>query len=815
LPVTTRLLYVTAHPDDEHNGLLVYLSRGKGIRTTLMSLTRGEGGQNAVGRELGEALAVLRTAELEAVHRYDGTGQLFGRARDFGLSFSVDESLDNWGREATLGDVVEVFRRFRPDIVLTLPKDAPGAGQHHQAASRLALEAFRVAADPSRFPEQIERGLRPFQARKIYATGTGGFSAALPGPSLEVPVGQFDPLLGATWEELGLSARARHRSQGMGIGVPKSNPAVLSLLDAEPAVTQREREITDGVPEHLSDLASFVPPGPKAELLHSGLLSTQTAIEAAREAFDPNDLSRVIPPLRNAATTTAKLVESLAFHAERARADLELRLTDTQRELHRALGLAWGLSVEASVDDAEVVRGQKVHVALTAIHHGPEPMEILRFAPRVPDSWTLDGEQAEMVRLAPGVSLTRTFTVTVGSEAPYTAPGARRMEEALPTDEPPLSPLLGVLTWRCGEATIVTQNPALPFDVVPRISVGLSPEVIVLPLNRPRPLEVRAAVRNHGPSPADGEVRLELPPGFGSEPAVHRIQFRGPDEERHVRFLLRPPATLEATRFALVARASLGDETVDSSIDVIDYPHISRHLRLRPARALLLAASVRTQAGARVGWIRGTGDVGGEAVAALGISCDALGPEDLAFADLSRYTTILVGVRAYEVRPDLRMAHRRLLDWVRTGGHLVVQYQRDGWNARSAESPFAPYPASVTPRRLTDERTPLQFLVPNHPLLRHPNAIGPEDLKGWVQERGIQFLDARDDRYVELLAGEDPFPMNAGRKTGMLVVASVGKGTWTYVGLGLFRQLPAGVPGAWRLFANLVSRRPPPPPHAQ
>jgi hypothetical protein len=715
-----------------------------------------------------------------------------------------------------LADVVRVIREFRPDVLVTLPPESPGGGQHHQATSRLALEAFRAAAEPQRFPEHLEKGLTPFQPRKIYATGTGGGSEGLEAPLLRLSTAQFDPLLGGTWAEMGFAARTEHRSQGAGVGpVPASGAeAVLSLLDSLPAVTGRETDLTDGIGIRLLDLVRFVPPGADADALRSGLVGLEAHIEAARTSFDVREPSRTIAALGRAASEVDALLEGLGSLPRVAQVELALRLGDTRRDLHLALALAHGLSITASVDDKEVVRGQTVGVTMTAVHHGPEPLEIVSLLPTVPDGWIVRGPAAAPPRrLVAGETLTATYTVDVARHAALTTPSWRRAEgregPAPPTDDglpwsPP--PLLAALTWRSAGATVTTQAPVSPFDVVPAVTLEVQPDVLIEPLLRPRMLEVRVAVRNHAPGPAEAAVKLELPLGFALDPPVHAIHFTGADEERRVRFVVRPSRPLVATRFPVNALAVIGDEIADSALDAVDYPHISRKIRLRPARALLLALEVRTRPSSRVAWVRGTGDVAAEAVAALGIPCDPLGPDDLAFADLSRYTTILIGVRAYEVRSDLRLAHGRLLDWVRAGGHLVVQYQREAWNAGRAESPWAPYAAAVTPRRLSDERTPLEPLVPAHVLLQRPNAIGPEDFEGWVQERGIQFLDARDSRYVDLLAGEDPFSKNPGRKTGMLVVAPLGKGTWTYVGLGLFRQLPAGVPGAWRLLANLVSR---------
>jgi len=362
-------------------------------------------------------------------------------------------------------------------------------------------------------------------------------------------------------------------------------------------------------------------------------------------------------------------------------------------------------------------------------------------------------------------------------------------------------------------------------QVVPELAVRVTPEIAALPLQAaaaPRPIEIRAFARRNAPGGGEAELRLEAPPGWSVRPRVVPLRFANEGEEQGGRFRLTPPLRLAAGIALVRAVAVAGGREYRDGVQVVEYEHVQRRQLVRPAEARLLALDVRTAAGVSVGYVTGSGDAVADAIERLGVPLARLDADDLAFGDLDRFTTIVTGIRAYDTRSDLRSAHGRLMRWVQAGGHLLVQYNREPFNRLSAAgpadstSPFTPYPALVSSERISDETATVRVLVPGHPLLTTPNRIGEADWSGWVQERGIQFLSPRDPRYTDLLGASDPFPYNPGEKRGMLVDASVGRGTWTYVGLALFRQLPAGVPGGWRLLANLVSRprpgrRPAPP----
>ncbi len=838
--VSGRVLYVTAHPDDENNGVLVRLSRGLGLRTALLTRTRGEGGQNAIGPELFQALGVLRTEELLALHRYDAVEQYFGRAYEFGFSFSVEETFDKWGHDETLGDVVRVMRAFRPDVVLTLPLTGAGGGQHHQAAGRLTAEAFRAAADPRRFPDQLAQGLRPWQAAKIYVGGVGGGTEGLGGSQpVRVPTGVYDPLLGMTWRQIGSRARAMHRCQMSWQLVADPGPAdgVYTLLDAEPRPAGPEADILQGLDTTLRGLARFAP----SSDLASALAGLQAKADTARAAFDASAPEKAVPALAEALSATRALRQDLDKRVpdDGARAEVGERLDEEAGDVEAALAQAEGVVLEARADQGLVTPGQAFAVAVSLWNQASRPMDLAEVALAVPDGWSATRRDGEPGPLAAGGSRAFHFAVQVAADARPSQPFWKRMadrdrnELVFPADPTlPWTPPDVVARARVRIAGIeaTLRTPAAfryegPFvggekrhlvQVVPGLAVRLTPEIAVAPLHpagAPRPIEVRVFARRYAGGGGEAELRLEAPPGWSVRPRVVPLRFASEGEELGGRFELTPPLRLPPGQAVVRGLAVAGGREFRDGVQAIEYDHVQRRQMVRPAEARLLALDVRTRPGVSVGYVMGTGDAVAEAIERLGVPLRRLEADDLAFGDLDRFTTLVTGIRAYDSRPDLRSSHGRLMRWVEAGGHLVVQYNRDPFNGprtggatAPASSPFTPYPALVSSERISDETAPMRVLAPGHPLLTTPNRIGEGDWAGWVQERGIQFLSPRDSRYEDLLAATDPFPYNPGEKRGMLVDAKVGRGTWTYVGLALFRQVPAGVPGGWRLLANLISR---------
>jgi LmbE family N-acetylglucosaminyl deacetylase len=835
LGVTARVLYVTAHPDDENNAVLVRLSRGEGIRTALMTLTRGEGGQNAIGPELFDALGVLRTEELMEIHRYDAVEQYFGRAYEFGFSFSVEESFEKWGREDTLGDVVRVMRAFRPDVVVTLPLEATGGGLHHQAAAQLARDAFRAAADPQRFPEQVAQGLRPWQARAFYRSGVGGGDNPTDVDAAQVPIAVFDPLLGMSWTELGGLARRAHRSQdsGSGRGPRVAPPARFVLVDSEPTLPS-SHGLLDGVDASLPGLLRFLSDRktPAARSLAAKLEELQIGVGKALAAFDVRAPERTAPWLELLLRILRELPKDLP---EDGRDEILSRLADERRDVEQALALAQGVRVSALARDDAVVPGQAFGVDVAVRNEGREPLPVGAIALDVPEGWRAAAAEPPPTQVAPGAEVRVPFEVTVAPDAPPSrpywrkAPDRDRLLVDRPQDETrPWSPPDVVARVEWGPHGIATTEPArwlgqrspgverrrLP-AVVPALSVRIAPSVAVVPLGRRTPRAFKATVTDFTKEGGPASVRLLAPEGWTVTPAAREIAFRYEGESIDAWFDVTPPARLTAGPQTLRAVVTRAGREYGEGVQVVSYEHVQDRQLVRPAAATLAAVEVKAAAGARIGYVMGSGDGVADALSQMGFQVTLLDGDDLG-SDLKRFSTIVTGIRAFEVRPDLRAHAAQLLDFARAGGNVVVQYNRAAFNfagtpargaaAANAASPFTPYPAAVSSRRITDENAPLRLLAPEHPFFTRPNRIAAQDWEGWVQERAIQALDTRDSHYRDLLTSRDPFPLNPDEQKGLLVEAPVGRGTWTYVALVLFRQVAAGTPGAYRLLANLASR---------
>jgi len=868
LPNDGSVLYVTAHPDDENNGVLVALNRGRGLKTSLLTVTRGDGGQNEIGPELFQAIGILRTEELAAVHRFDGADQYFTRAFEFGYSFSVEETFEKWGKEEILRDVVEVIRRTRPDVILTMNRDGQSGGQHHMGSARLAQEAFRVAADPTRFPEQIAAGLRPWQPRKVYQAGGGnpGGGAALsaaggaapPQTPVRVPTGEFDPLLGMSWAQLGQRARSMHLCQGMGQMETRPGEAggSFSLYDSEPRVTGTEDDILEGIDTTVRRLARFAAGQESAvPTLARDLDAIYATSRSAIDAFDLKAPHRTLPHLAQGLGQVRALRAAVAASTltADARAELVWRLDRKEQDFMKALQLAQGVVVHVNAPDGNVVRGQTFEVSAQVFNTGPEPMSVDELTLHVPQGWTATRTQGAPGPLGYNEAATLIYSVTVGPNARYSqpywkrVPGVDRYDIEIPEHHLlPWSPpdVTATVRYTAGGASATIESPAYyrydgpwvggekqkVINIVPNLSVKLSPSIAVVPLAAGgQKKEFRVSVLNNATTGSAVRVSLETPAGWTVEPASTTLNFSVEEEEMSAQFFVTPPARVTPGEATIRAVAVRGDETFREGYQVIAYNHIqTRHL-FHPATSQVKMIDVTLPPNRHVGYVMGSGDEVADAIRQLGATVTMLSPEDVAFGDLSKYTTIVLGIRAYEKRPDVRAYNQRLFDFARNGGHLVVQYNKTAMNqlgggqagpppgmftggggrgggrgSAPPASPYVPYPGGITSNRVTVEETPIRILEDGTAELTQPNRITAADFDNWVQERGLYFFGANDPRYTDILAATDPWPNNPGEKKGMLTVAKIGDGTWTYVGLGLWRQLPAGVPGAYRILANLI-----------
>ncbi len=843
-----------AHPDDEDNALLAMLGEGQGMRAALVTATRGDGGQNEIGPELSQALGVLRTEELLAVHRFDGAEQYFTRAIDFGFSFSVEESIEKWGRDAIVGDYVRHIRTVRPDVIVGFLCGGTGGGQHHQASAQLTVEAYRAAADPSKYPEQIKEGLHPWQASRLFCTDITAFAPNPPPPTpdlLKVDVSGFDPVLGRTYAEVGLEARSMHKCQGTSqlLLLPgQAQNRVYKLQESTLGDNGKApAHLFDGIDTSLIGLVRFT--GTRPPELLTPLQEIANQVNAAKRALATSGPGAAISPLAAGLRAVRQLRANVpASITPDARYELDQRLAQKERQFQDAVLVAASVRVDALADDGVVIPGQQVTVsAYAAANPSLEPrVESVTFAgfggaPPTGCAGQLAGGKSvsckAVVTIPPSTHLSTPYWTPRSDAARYDFDGD--VPFGLPFRPSPFRATFHLVIG--GERVEVERVVAFRYSdvmagekrtelqVSPRFNVRTDPDIAVVALGDLPPKggsyganagnganagvssdpvasafrrkTIRVTVGNNLKGGTDATVALQAPDGWHVEPASAPVHFVREDEEVTVTFQLQPPADVRPGDVAVKAVATAGNAQSDLGYEVVEYPHIHRRHVVEPASTRVKVMDVKIGSGLRVGYIMGVGDRVPDAIRQLGADVTMIDADLLAAGNLSSFDAIIVGVRAYERRQDLRANNQRLLQYAENGGTVVVQYQRNEFN----DAQYGPFPAKTTSDRVTDENAPIEVLVPADPVFTRPNAIGPESWTGWVQERGTYFLGQKDPRYVDLVRSRDPFPYNAGDKTGALVEAHVGKGRWYYVGLGLWRQLPAGVDGAYRLLANLLS----------
>ncbi|MFZ0429342.1 MAG: PIG-L family deacetylase [Acidobacteriota bacterium] len=810
LSTTGSVLCITAHPDDENNALMALLSRGQGYRVGLLTVTRGDGGQNEIGPELFEALGVLRSEELASVHRFDHVQQFFSRAYEFGYSFSVEETFQKWGREEILSDIVRVIRKFRPTVVLTLSPTGTGGGQHHQASAQLAAEAFQKAGDPTCFPEQIAEGLRPWHPLRLFQSRGPGMESG-PGGDVQIDLSGFDPLLGETYAEFGAQARSQHRTQGMNV-LPQPGPARASYYLASSLVdaSQLRSSFFDGINVSL-DTISKSDPG-----LESSLTLLEGYVNWATESFSRADYDSALKAVMTGLESIRKM-EQATTNPESL-----FLLKQEERDFLEAAEKGTFIDADALVDghsDGTVIPGGEVHARVRCYPRTHLPVQVLGVELSAPSGWVVEptgsGEHAWE------------FNVKVPEDAPLSQPywfhadpnvDRYSVQPGFTGTEPWRPPFVQariryriygvealctrVLRYRWFDAAYGLER-RMELKVVPRFSVEISPSLAIVPVNRPAGRVFEVTVRNEGPGPASAELRLRGAAGWTVSPVVTSLEFAGKHEVQARRFTVSPPARVMAGKVLVEAVLQCEGKEYRQAIQWISYSNTQPRILLNPSSATLDSFEVRLPAGLKVGYIMGVGDDVGKATEQLGAQVTYLTREDLEFGDLSQYDVIVTGVRAYLNRDDLIANNQRLLDYVKQGGHMVVQYNKYEFLAKQ----FAPYPVTIhRPHdRVTVEESPVTVLVPNSPIFHFPNRIVSSDWDDWVQERGLYFLGEWDSHFTPLLELRDPWPYNNEPKQGALVVADYGKGTYIYTGLAFFRQLPAGVPGAFRLWANLLA----------
>lgn len=844
---TGVFMQATAHPDDETNGLHVMLNRGQGVRTILATATRGDGGQNEIGPEIFDALAVLRTEELAAIHRFDASEQYFTRAVDFGFSFSIDETMQKWGHDEILGDFVRLIRTTRPDVMLGMSPVANSGGFHHNASGLLSREAFKAAGDPTKYTEQIREGLRPWQPKKYYYPGGGGpggggrgGGAPRAGEQLVglknavIDISGFDALLDRTYAEVGTEERGMHKCQGMSqlLALPTAaTPQRYLLMDtkvAEP--TGDETSLFAGVSTSILGLAEYAD-GPLPAALMSGLSAINSAAVNAQRQFQTGGQFAVASPAIEGLNAVRQLRQWLAGSSlsEDARYNIDSRLKTKEDEFSQAALLSHGVRLDVLADDGVVVPAESVKVSVVVGDSGPHPVVVR--------SVSFDGfDQAAACTATPlqqGGAFRCDSPLRIPAEAKPTKPYWKRLPEAaryvFEPDAPfglPFrpTPFRAHVTLTLSGTDVSVDMPVqyryegaalegekrMELTVVPTLALRTSPDIAIEPAGRgasPSAVEreLRVRVTNNNKGATAGQVRLEAPAGWRVTPAGAPVDFTREDQETTVRFKVRPAATAALGQYDIKAVAKVGTQSFENGYQVVEYPHTRRQQLEMPAVVSFKVMDVRIAPTMAVGYVMGSGDGVPAALQQLGAKVEMLDQDELAWGDLSRFDAIVTGVRAYEKRPDLAANNQRILDYAAKGGTVIVQYNRhdrSGFN----DAQYGPYPARVTIDRVTDENGEVQILTGSNPSFHYPNEIGSAVWKGWVQERGTYFLDTQDPRYVDLLQVYEPFDNNKGWKKGALVEATVGRGHWIYLGLGLWRQMSAGTDGAYQLMANLISR---------
>lgn len=834
LRTTASVLHTTAHPDDEHGGVLAMLSRGEGAQVSLLTLTRGESGDNALGPELFDALGLIRTEELLLADRYYGVDrQYFGTVVDYGFSKRLDETIEKWGIDYVLRDIVGVIRAERPLVVIARfqGNERDGHG-NHSAAGLVTQEAFAKAGDPAIFPDQLAKGLRPWRPLKLYMGGVRPNEDW----TIRVDAGRYDPVLGDSYQSIARRGLSFQRSQNGGRSASAPGPAVsyYKRLQSTVQASAKEQSFFDSIditlPGIYRTLGKTAPPGSVETLT-----AVAREIDAAVRAFSFTKPAASAPALARALGLLRRAI------AETRDEDVAFMLRAKERQATEALDAVLGIALTAVAQPAgtpeptgpfnpgpaampPVVPGQRFDVNVTFVNRSGVDVREVRISLDSPERWMSTPADAGPAAAAENEPIARTFTVTVPPAAKVSRPYFSRNsiqaarydvadDSALhkPYADPPLSVVAryvveGVQIESRRPVTRLEANLPYGYDtrtlaVVPALAVTLTPGHAVVPIGGSRPVIFQAEVTNNQEGRVDGELRLNMPQGWTATPAAHELHFTRPGERAQFRFAVAAPS-VTAKPYDISAVARVGGQEFSEGYSITRYRDLETRYLYRKAAATVTGVEVKVPAGLKVGYVMGIGDEVPAALAQLGADVQLLGERELAGAQLSQFDAIITGTRAYAVRQDLITYNRRLLDYVRDGGNLIVLYNTFELDPKL----YAPYPGELTrtAEEVSEEASPLEVLAADAPVLNTPNKITKGDFDNWVEQRGSKFWSSWDSRYTPIIATWDRG--QAPQKGGWLH-ARYGKGNYTYFAYALHRQLPYGVPGAYRIVANLLAQK--------
>ncbi len=872
LHTRASLIMIVAHPDDEDGGLLAYESRGQGAQVTLLTLNRGESGQNLMNSDYWEALGLDRTEELLAADRYYGANQYFTRVIDFGFSKSKAESFQKWTHQRVLADVVRVVRMVRPLVVTSVFVGGPSDGHgHHQVAGQTAQEAFKDAGDPNMFPDQIREGLRPWTPLKDYARVptfairnhqiwdyangqtyplrffnyiSGQWIDGMLPTNVVIPEGDEDPLLGGSFAQIARQGLGFQKTQNGGVIPPPPGPdnSGYHRFGSRVASSDDEASLFDGIDVSLGGIADLAR-GQNDAFLKEGLAKLSADVDRAMQHFDARRPQAIAPILAEGARENLALiaqVEHSTLSAD-ARYDVLHELRVKAAQFNTALAEALGLNVTATVTPAGRrggarnpfagppttsrvgIPGQTLELNVRAANQGDTAVAIRRVWVQTPagESWTTAPADDVPAPAAVGAArvVAERFRVGIPQNAAYTRPYF-----SLPSLEQPYYdiddakyltrpfvpyPVSGWVEFdydgvaiRVGQVAqtlgrvLGAGEVGQPLVVAPAISLWIAPHAGIVPIGaRSFPLSV--LVHSNADSVASGTLRLSLPAGWHSVPETARYSLAKDGDNQTVDFRV-VPGTVQATTYHLHAVAEYDGRAYREGYETAGYTGLRPYNLYRAADYSATGTDVKVAPGLKVAYVVGTGDQVPQTMEDLGIHAAFLNKQDIASGNLDQYNVIVLGERAYSARPELATYNRRLLDYVHQGGNLIVEYQ-----AGEYDHDYTPYPLTLgRGQTVTDETSAVQFLLPQNPVLTWPNRIDQADFKGWIEERGHGYPESWDPHWQAPLEMHDPG--QAPQKGGILI-APYGKGVYAYVALALYRQLPEGVPGAYRILANLLS----------
>lgn len=849
LHTRASLIMVTAHPDDEDGGMLAYESRGQGARVALLTLNRGEGGANVMSSDYFDALGLVRTMELLKAGEYYGVNQYWTRVIDYGFSKTKEESFSRWTHDRVFYDVVRVVRMVRPLVVTSVFVGGPSDGHgNHQVAGQMAQEVFKAAGDPKVFPDQIEAGLKPWTPLKDYAHVPFRMRPGSPtlATNVEVPEGDYDPLLGMSYVQLSREGLGYQKSQNGGGSIPKAGQFLSPYHRYGSHVPAQEKESSffDGIDVSLAGIATLATGGDTA-FLKPGLAKINAAVEQAMHDFSATHPEKAAPALAAGLKATLAFIDQVKKSglSEEAKYNIAHELEVKRVQFNDALAEALGLSLSAIVGpdkeqnplmamflgDAETFRtaipGQKFTVKVRVVNQSAAPVTLDKISTASYEQkaeWAIraSGESVNSKKLTDDKPVDETFRVTVPEDAEFTRPYFSRPDiEQSYYDirdkrflNRPLAPY-PLAAWaefiydgapiRIGRYVQTIQRVTgegsvyLPLVVGPAIAVSITPKAGIVPLDQ-KTFPVTAVVHSNVKGAAKGTLELRLPEGWKASPSTAEFATSSDGEDLSKTFQITP-ANLAQKPYEITAVASYDDHRYQEGYVTTGYPTLRPYFLYTPATYRLTGVDVKVAPSLTVGYVTGSGDDVPSSLEHLGIHVTFLGPADVATGELSKYDVILLGVRTYAVRDDLRIYNQRLLDYVKNGGVLIVQY-----NTPEFDKNYGPYPYTMTsnPEEVTDEASQVQILQPSNPMFNWPNKITDADFKGWVEERGSKWMKSWDSHYQALLEAHD---QGQAPQEGGLLYAKYGKGIYIYNAWAFYRELPEGVPGAYRIFANMLS----------